>query len=522
MIKENTLIVKVSKKCDVDCYVAFVFKEREEKYMSTGTAVERDKNILAESERTENQNIIDAEVAIIGGGPGGYVAAIRCAQHGLKTVLIEYDRLGGTCLNRGCIPTKTLVSVTNFISNLKNAEKYGVSIPSWEYSLEKIRNKKNEIVDSLVQGIEFLMKKHKIEVIKGKAVIEKEGILAVEGTERKVRFGKLIIATGSKAQKPPIPGADLPDILTSDELLELTDIPESLTIIGGGVIGMEFAFIYSAFGCKVHVVEFLPQILNMLDTDAASAIKRAARQKGIEIYEASRALSIESAPDGKKVVNIERKGKTESITTEKVAIAAGRKANLDSIDLDKLGVQLNDRKNGIKVNQNMQTSNPSVYAIGDVTNLSMLAHAASRQGIIAADHIAGIENKEYFDPHLIPSAIFTSPEIGHIGYTVKEAKEENREVITGKFPLGANSKAVAMQEADGFVKIVADKETRKIIGATVVGAEATELLSLVTNLVTAQVSLDEADKVIYAHPTVSEAISEAILDADGKAIHFGK
>ncbi len=494
----------------------------EEKQMTAeSTSESRELNTVNESEYSENQNIIDTEVAIIGGGPGGYVAAIRCTQNRLKTVLIEHDKLGGTCLNRGCIPTKALVSVTSFISNLKNADKFGISIPNWELSLEKIRNKKDEIVSSLVKGIEFLMKKHKIEVVKGKADIEKEGVLSVEGKDQKIRYKKLILATGSEVQKLPIPGADLPDILTSDELLELKDIPESLTIIGGGVIGMEFAFIYSALGCKVNVVEFLPQILSLVDTDAASAVKRSARQRGIQIFESSKAVSIESDSDGKKVVTIERKGNTESITTEKVAIAVGRRANINSVDIEKLGVELNERKKGIKVNQNMQTSNPSVYAIGDVTNQVMLAHAASRQGIIAADHIAGIENNEGIDPHLIPSAIFTYPEIGHIGYSVKEARKENRQVITGKFPLAANSKAVAMQEPDGFVKVVADKETREIIGATIVGAEATELLSLLTNLVTGKVKLDEAEKVIYAHPTVSEAISEAIMGASGKAIHFG-
>jgi len=250
----------------------------------------------------------------------------------------------------------------------------------------------------------------------------------------------------------------------------------------------------------------------------ASVVKRSARKLGIEILESARATSIETVPDGMKMVNLERKGQQETLAVQRVAVAVGRRANIGAVDLGKLGVELNDNKDGIRVNEVMQTSNPSVYAAGDVTNLVMLAHAASRQGIIAADHIAG--KPGCFDPRLVPSAIFTFPEIGHVGFTEKEAREKGMEVLTGKFPLKANSKAVAMQETEGFVKVVADNGTRKIIGATIAGAGATELLSLVTTLVACGITIDDASRVIYAHPTLSEAVSEAILGLTGEAIHI--
>ncbi|NLW03300.1 MAG: dihydrolipoyl dehydrogenase [Clostridiaceae bacterium] len=465
-----------------------------------------------------NKTEITCDAAIIGGGPAGYVAAIRCARNGLKTVLIEKNRLGGTCLNEGCIPTKALVSVVGFLSQLKRADDFGILVQGYQYSLEKIRHKKQQIVSSLVQGIEFLMKKNKVTVIPGKAVVAEDGLLDIEGSPQRVRYKHLILATGSVPVPIPIPGADAPDILGSKDLLELEEVPGSLAIIGGGIIGMEFAFIYAALGCEVHVVEAMPQILNLVDPDVASIVKRSARKMGIAILESARVLSIETAPDGKKLISMERKGKQGSLVVQKAAITAGRRANLEAVDLGKLGVELNDKKDGIRINEVMQTTNPAVYAVGDVTNLVMLAHAASRQGIIAADHIAGKTGG--LDQRPVPSAIFTCPEIGHIGLTEKEAREKNMDLLAGKFTFRANSKAVAMQEAEGFVKVIADKETRMIIGATIIGPGATELLSLASTLVTCGITIDQAAQVIFAHPTLSEAMSEAILDMTGEAIHI--
>lgn len=471
---------------------------------------------------SNHDNIYDSEtvfdVAVVGGGPAGYAAAIRCARNGLSTVLIERNRLGGTCLNEGCIPTKTLVSVADTLNRIKRAEDFGITVDGYRYSLEKIRDKKQQIVNSLVQGIEFLMKKNRVTVISGYAAMEGEGELSIEETGQKIRYRNLILATGSVPRKLPVPGADAPDVLGSYELQELGEIPESLAIIGGGVIGMEFAFIYASLGCKVYVLEAMPQILALVDADVAAVVKRSARKMGIEIMESARVLAIETSPDGGKMITFERKGKQESLAVQKAAVAAGRRANLEAVDLARLGVELNDNRDGIKVNEFMQTSNPSVYAAGDVTNQVMLAHAATRQGIIAADHIAGKPGK--MENRFVPSAIFTYPEIGHVGFTEREAAETGLDIMTGKFQLRANSKAVAMQETEGFVKIVADRKTRRIIGATVVGHGATELLGMASTLVSCGITIDQADQVIHAHPTLSEAVAEAILDTEKAALHL--
>lgn len=462
----------------------------------------------------------EADVAIVGGGPGGYVAAIRAAQGGKKVVIIEEDRLGGTCLNYGCIPTKALVSSVEALEKIKHAESFGFEVGEVKVSLEKIMDRKNEVINTLVSGIEHLMNVHQIEYIKGRAQVKDDKTLIVKNKsiDANISFNKLIIATGSKAITLPIEGAHSEDILNSRDLLELSEIPDSITIIGGGVIGMEFAFIYNALGTKVNVVEYFPQVLNAMDEDVVDVIRNAAIEKGINIYESSKALSIKSALDGSKIVEIERDNKKSYITSEKVAMAVGRKANLESLDLEKLGVKLNDRKNGIMVDSYMRTSNPDVYAIGDVTNKIQLAHVASHQGLVAADHINGMEKEMDYD--LVPSGIFTMPEIGHVGLTEKDAKAKEIDYITGKFPLMANGKAQAMGETEGFVKLIADKETRKIIGGTIVGVHGTDMISIVSNIIASGITIEKAGHVIYPHPTTAESVHEALLSLDGRGIHF--
>ncbi|QAT40925.1 dihydrolipoyl dehydrogenase [Clostridium sp. JN-9] len=462
----------------------------------------------------------EADVVVIGGGPGGYVSAIRAAQGGKKVIIIEESRLGGTCLNHGCIPTKALVSSVDVLEKIKNAKSFGLEVQDYKFSLKKIMKRKNEVVDTLVSGIEHLMKANKIEYINGKAQIKDSQTVTVQNKliDATICFSKLIIAVGSKTASIPIEGADSDDILTSQELLELKEVPYSITIIGGGVIGMEFAFIYSALGSKVNVVEFLPQILNNVDEDAADVIKDSASKMGINLYEGAKAMSIKTSLDGNKIVEINKDNETKYLTSEKVVMAVGRKANLGSLDLEKLQVKLNERHNGIMVDEYMRTSNPNVYAIGDVTNKVQLAHVASQQGIVAADHINGRENKMCYD--LVPSAIFTMPEIGQVGLTEKEAVSRKLDFITSKFPLMANGKALAMGETDGFVKLIADKATRKIIGGTIVGVHATDMISTISNIMASGLTIDKAADVIYAHPTISESIHEALLMLNGEGIHF--
>ncbi|MCQ1530415.1 dihydrolipoyl dehydrogenase [Lutispora saccharofermentans] len=462
----------------------------------------------------------EVDVAIVGGGPGGYVAAIRAAQGGKKVLIIEQDRLGGTCLNYGCIPTKALVSSIDVLEKIRHAQSFGIEVGGVKASLERIMRRKNEVVDTLVSGIEHLMEAHQIEYINGEAEVKDAETLTVKNKsiDATIKFGKLIIATGSKPAILPIEGAGSEDILTSQDLLELTEVPSSVTIIGGGVIGMEFAFIYNALGAKVNVVEYFPQILNTMDEDAADIIRESAAQRGINLYEGAKALSIKTALDGTKIVEIDENKQTKYLISEKVAMAVGRKANLESLDLKMLKVELNEKRNGISVDAHMRTSNPNVYAIGDITNKIQLAHVASHQGIIAADHINGIQDEMCYD--LIPSAIFTMPEIGHVGLTEKDAVSQKLDYITGKFPLMANGKAQAMGETEGFVKLIAGKETRKIIGGTIVGVHATDMLSTISNIIASGLTIDKAAHVIYAHPTTAESIHEALLSIDGRGIHF--
>lgn len=462
----------------------------------------------------------EVDVAIVGGGPGGYVAAIRAAQVGLKVLIVEEDRLGGTCLNYGCIPTKALVNSVDVLGKIKSADEFGFEVDPIKISMQKIIDRKSEVVNTLVSGIEYLMQVNKIEYINGKAAVQDEVTITVKNKseDATIKFKNLIIATGSKTFMLPIEGGDNKDVLTSKELLELTEIPRSLTIIGGGIIGMEFAFIYQALGSMVNVVEFFPKILTNLDEDVISCIKESAEEKGIKIHEGAQAVSINTSMDGSKIVEVKIGNTTQYITSEKVAMAVGRKANLESLDLEKLNIELNEKKNGIEVDEYMRTSNPHIYAIGDVTNKMQLAHVASHQGIVAADHISGSGKPMSYN--VVPSVIFTSPEASQVGITEKEALKNGVEYLIGKFPLAANGKAQTMGETRGFVKLIANKTSRKIIGGTVVGIHAADMISTISNLISSGTDIDDASHVIYAHPTVAESIHEAILNLNNRGIHF--
>ena len=463
---------------------------------------------------------MEFDLIVIGGGPGGYVAAIRGAQAGLKTAIIEDHKLGGTCLNYGCIPTKAMISSVGIIENIKQAENHGISTGAINIDFSKLVDRKNQVVEQLVGGIEHLMGANSIEYIHGKAEIQDDNTISVSTKKfnYKLQYKNLILALGSKPTYLPIEGADLPDVLTSKELLSLEEIPSSLIIIGGGVIGMEFAFIYRALGTTVSVVEFMPQILGLLDEDVAEVIRDSAIERGINIYEGAKAKAIKNTLDGSKLLVVEIDGKDMHRCADKLAMAVGRKANLDSLDLSKLGIELNERQNGIKVNEYMQTNVENIYAIGDVTNIIQLAHIASHQGMVAADNITGKSHK--MDYSAVPSAIFTMPEIGTVGVSERQAKADELDVIISKFPFIANGKAIAMGESDGFVKLIADETTKVILGGSVVGPHATDLMAIIGNLISTKTTIEMAKNVIYAHPTTAESIHEAILMLEGKGIHF--
>lgn len=470
---------------------------------------------------TPSKEDIQCEVLVIGGGPGGYVAAIRAAQLGKKVLLIEKDQLGGTCLNYGCIPTKALVQSVTLLNQMKESQVYGFKIPEVTIDFDRVMARKNEVIEQLVSGVSGLMKMNNVRVIKGQAVVNDDKSISVKTKkiDATIHADKMIIATGAKPVILPIEGGDLCQVLTSKEVLELDKIPTSLTIIGGGIIGMEIAFIFNSLGSDVSIVEFLPKVLACVDSDVSAVVRQSAIDKGIHIYDGAKATAIRKTMNQQMVTEIEVDGESYLISSEQVLMAVGRRANLEALDLDKLGVALNERGNGIEIDAYMQTSNPDIYAIGDITNKIQLAHVASHQGMVAAEHIAGIEHGMTYD--LVPSAIFTLPEVGTIGLTESEAEKTKRGVKIVKFPYLACGKAIAMNEPEGFVKLIVDKEAKVLLGGAIVGAHSTDLIAVVTQLINDQVTIDEALKVIYAHPTLGEAIHEALLMADDRGVHFG-
>ena len=459
------------------------------------------------------------EVVVLGGGPGGYVAAVRASQRGKKTIIIEYDNLGGTCLNRGCIPTKSMVQSTRVIDTIKEADVFGIMEAECKPSMEKIIDRKAQVVKTLVNGLNGSMDRHSITVLRGKGIARDAKTIEVEleNETALVTFDDLILATGSVVAYPPFKGADMQDNLTSDELLELRELPKSLIILGGRVIAMEFAFIYQKLGCQVTVIQRSKSIFPNMDDDVIKEVRDSAIKAGIKLYEGTNVKEIRNTVDGQKLVEFEYDGKTEYIVAEKLAVATGRKPNLDKSSLDILGVKISDKTRGIEVNEYMETTAEHIYAIGDATNKYNLAHVASKQGLVAVENIMG--NRVTMKYNAVPEAVFTQPEIGICGKTEKECAKENIDVIVGKFPYMSNGKALVENATEGFIKVIARKSDRVIIGSALVGISAADLMSAFANLITIGATIDEAKDVIYAHPTVSETLMEAIMDMDNESIH---
>lgn len=455
------------------------------------------------------------KVVIIGGGPGGYVAAIRAAQLGAEVTLIEKDKLGGTCLNIGCIPTKAMMESAHLLDAARNGKRLGV-IAEPRLDFTAVQKNKAAVVRRLVNGVGTLMKNHGITVVKGTAGFLDRKTLVVESEEgsQEMTFDKAIIATGSIPFIPPIPGIDSPACIDSTGALALEKVPESMVVIGGGVIGVEFSTAYLAFGTKVTIVEMMPEILPMMDGELTKSIRKRLEKKGVVIHTGTRVVSIEDR-EGSALVHVEVDGERKVFEGEKVLVSVGRRTNTENLGLDKAGIA-HDRGR-ITVDGHMRTNIPEIYAIGDCLGKTMLAHVASVQGECAAENIMGHEN--VYDEKTNPSCLYTEPEFASVGLTEETAKERNIPYTVGTFPLSGNGKAMIMNGEDGMIKILADPKYREVLGVHILGPRATDLITEGALAIRLEATVDELISTIHAHPTLGEAVREAAMDVLGRAIH---
>ena len=458
------------------------------------------------------------DVAVIGGGPGGYIAAIRCAQFGKKTALIESRDLGGTCLNRGCIPTKALLHTAELYDEVKNhGKELGLTGAEIGYDYAALAARKDSVVSTLRRGIESLIRGRKITLIKGTAAFTGPKTFKVTdaaGAETEYGAADIIIASGSEPSSIPVPGANLPEVLNSDAVLSLTAIPDSAIIIGGGVIGIEFATLFNSLGKKITVIEMLPGILNGMDQSICDAMTKTLSRRGVEIHTGAKLLEIKAAPCGVVCVYEESGAKKEAAGSI-VIMAVGRQPVSKNLNLAAAGVAEN--RGYITVDEKMATNVPGIYAIGDVTGKVQLAHVASAQGMVAAAVIAG--KKATMDYGIIPACVYTNPEIASAGKTETQVKEAGIPYKTGNFPAAGNGRSLIMNATDGFVKIISHAETGEILGAHIMASRATDMIGEIALSMKAEATIEELAGTIHPHPTVNEMIMEAAHDVEGSCCH---
>jgi dihydrolipoamide dehydrogenase len=463
------------------------------------------------------------DVVVIGGGPGGYVAAIRAAQNGLRTALVEMDRVGGTCLNRGCIPTKAMVKSAELYQEMLHAAEFGLRATDLAVDMPAVIARKDRIVETLTGGVAGLLRANAVDLIAGKASIPAPGSVTVELTGGGVQdlvTRNIIIATGSRTQMPPVPEDQWAHTIDSTDALSMQHIPRELLVIGGGVLGIEFACIYNAFGSRVTCVKRTPGIIPEADPELAQRLAILLKRRGININTGIYIKRIEGLPGGRKaLVAEERKGDQSQevrFEADEILVAMGRIPNFGGIDLDALGIEWTPK--GIRTDERMQTNVRGIYAIGDVCGRYYLAFVASAEGMVAADAIAGRDAK--IDYRIVPQCVFSMPEIASVGITEKEAKDAGREVKISKFPFSANGRALALGETDGLVKVIAD-QGGAVIGVHVLGPRATDLVLQAGQLMALGAKAhDIADPLLHGHPTLSEAFMEAAHGIDSQPIHL--
>jgi len=461
----------------------------------------------------------EKDLIIIGGGPGGYVAAIRAAQLGGKVTLIERAELGGTCLNRGCIPTKAMLRAVELLDLIETGKDFGIHAGEIVVDFAKIMARKDRAVKTLVSGVAGLMKSNGVEVVKGKGrLTSPKEIEVLDEKQVKVVYQarKIILASGSVSADLPIPGAGIKGVINSDQALQLSRVPESMVIIGAGPIGLEFGTIFAKLGTKVTILEMMPQILPGEDTEVASALDKTLRSSRIQILTNSRVKGIAEGSGGKlKVMAMDEAGE-EAFEAQYVLMAVGRRANVEGLGLEEAGVRFT--RKGVEVNEKMETNVANIYAIGDLTGQWLLAHFAMAQGTVAAENAMGQDAR--MNGRHIPRCVYTLPEVASVGMTEKQAKDAGHVLKIGRFSFAANGKATILGERNGFIKIIAGAEYGEILGVHIFGPHATDLISEgVLAMHLESTALDMA-KSIHPHPTLSEAMMEAALDVDGVAVHF--
>ena len=471
------------------------------------------------------------DTVVIGSGPGGYVAAIRLAQLGQSVAIVEKEALGGVCLNWGCIPSKALIYVASLYEKIQHVEMMGITVGSVSLDMPKLQAWKADVVKKLTGGIGSLLKSHGVQVLMGEARFSGSHTLSVvsrkasasdsssDFSETTVSFKQAIIATGSSPVQ--IPGFELDGetVVESRDALEFTQVPSSLAIMGGGVIGLEMACLYAKLGSQVTVIEMMPQLLPGTDADIVQMLERSLKKRGIQVYTQSKVLSAQKKSDKKAgiTLEIETPKEKKTLSFDKLLVSVGRRPNSAGLSLDKAGVQTND-KGFITVNQQLKTSAPHIFAIGDVTSAPLLAHKASKEGLVAASVIAG--SSEILDYRAMPGAVFTDPEVATVGLTEAQAKEQGYEIRVGKFPFQASGRALSMNETEGFVKVIADAKTDVLLGVHMLGPDVSELIAEATLAIEMGATAEDISLTVHAHPTLPESFMEAAEAVHQKAIHI--